>query len=464
MITPKTIQSAIIITALLAVGVAGLVAIVRARGKAADSFFRGTPAHRWLFIAGSLYAAVFWAAWMVVICLGVDGTSWSLMIAGAGIAAGLLAATFVASPADHGAEALTLAGTLESGPGSVTGFAVAGVLLASTLFLWIPLTLMIGSRILSAITGWDLMSCGLMIIVIPGLLTVAGGQAAVASTQLVAAVVTLAGLLPIALAGGAADARIVELQAGFGQIHWLVLLVGAGVNTFWFARGDHAMFQQIRGMAGTPALRKAGAAAGLLIILSAASFLAGSDLRLVSSDDGLRMKSGIVGAAVLTLAMASLSGYVMSASTLLSVDFSRLFRRHPEPRALVLSGRLVATATLIIAILAMSFVSLMDASGLTAMLSMLVAILVPVCATAVFGMLFRRGRGGRPVVAMLVGVIAASGALWAFPWGASDQERIVLASLSALMAVLAVMIVPVRSVQASTSDARDAGEFAGVRK
>jgi Na+/proline symporter len=464
MISPKTIQSAIIVAALLAVGVSGLHAIVRARGKAADSFFRGTAVHRWLFIAGSLYAAVFWAAWIAVIGLGIDGTSWSVMIAGAGIAIGLLAATFVAGPAEQGGEALTLAGALASRSGSATEFAVAGVLLISTFFLWIPLTLMIGSRILSAITGWDLMTCGLMIIVVPGLLTVAGGQVAVASTQLVAAVVTLAGLLPIALAGGAADARIADMQAGLGQIHWLVLLVGAGVNTFWFARGDHAMFQQIRRTAGTPALQKAGLAAGVLVVLSAASFLAGSDLPLVSSDDGLRLRSGIVGAAVLTLAMASLSGYVMGASTLLSVDFPRLFRRHPEPRALVLSGRLVATATLIAAILAMSFVSFMSASGLIAILRILVVILVPVCASAVLGTLFDRSRGNRLAVAMLVGVAVASGAVWAFPWGVSDPENIVLASLSALVAVLAVMMVPVRSARATAEKPHNAGELAGVRK
>jgi hypothetical protein len=307
------------------------------------------------------------------------------------------------------------------------------------------------------------MTCGLLIIVVPGLLTVAGGQVAVASTQLVAAVVTLGGLVPIALAGGAADARIADMQAGIDQIHWAVLLVGAGVNTFWFARGDHAMFQQFRMTAGTPALRKAGLAAGVLVVLSAASFLAGSDLRLVSSDDGLRLRSGIVGAVVLTLAMASLSGHVMSASTLLSVDFSRLFRRHPEPRALVLSGRLVATATLIVSILAMSFVSLMSTSGLIAMLRILVVILIPVSASAVLGMLFERGGGSRIAIAMLVGVAVASGAIWAFPWGGSDQENIVLASLSALVAVLAVMMVPVRSVQAA-EEPRNAGELAGVRK
>jgi SSS family solute:Na+ symporter len=464
MMSPRTIQTGFIVAALLAVGVAGLLAVARARGKTTDSFFSGTPVHRWLSIAGSLYAAVFWAAWIVVIGLGIDGTSWSLLVAGAGIALGLLAATFVAGPPEHNAEALTIASALSSRTGSATGFAVAGVLLTSTLFLWIPLTLMMGSRILSAITGWDLMTCGLMIIVVPGLLTVAGGQVAVASTQTVAAVVMLAALVPIALVGGAADARIVDMQAGVAQINWLVLLVGAGVNTFWFARGDHATFQQIRGMAGTPALRKAGLAAGALVVLSAASFLAGSDLRLVSSDDGLRLTSGLVGAAVLTLAMASLSGYVMSASTLLSVDFSRLIRRHPEPRALVLSGRLVATATLIAAILAMSFVSLMGSSGLMVMLRVLVAVLVPVCAAAVFGMLMDRGRGGRTAVAMLVGVAVASGALWAFPWGGSDEENVVLASLSGLVAILAVMIVPVRSARPATAASDGARELSGVRK
>jgi Na+/proline symporter len=464
MIPSKTIPIAMMTAVLLTVGVVGFVAIVRARRSDAESFFRGAPSVRWLFIAASLYAGVFWASWIAMIGLGVDGASGTWISGGVGIALGLLATTRVTGSTAHESDALTPAGTLAAGTCSATGILVAAILLAATLFLWIPLTLMIGSRILSAATGWDLMTCGLMIIVVPGLLTVAGGQVAVASMQLVAAAVTLAGLLSVALAGGAVDTRIVDLQAGLGQVHWLVLLFGAGVNTFWFTRGDHAMFQQIRGAAGTAALQKAGLAAAVLVLVSAASILAGNDLRLISGDEGLRLRNGIVGAAVLTLAMASLAGSVMSASTLICVDFTRLLRRQSRPQAQVLSGRLVASATLIAAILAMSFVSLMNASGLIMMMRLLVAILVPLGAASGFAMIIDRGRGARLAAAILAGVAVSSVLLWAVSLGGSEQERIILASISALVTVLGVMMVPVRSEQAATAEPHDAGELAGVRK
>jgi hypothetical protein len=460
----KVLHMALVVAAVVAVALSGLFAISRGRGKGPQTFFGGDSKLRWFTVAAGLYVAVLWTSWIAAIGLGIDGARGAWVIAAVGVALGLIAVTFVSATHDRPAEALTLTGALAPKVGSATGFMVAVVLLVSILFIWIPLTLTIGSRMLSALTGWDVMTCGLMIIVVPGLLIVAGGQSAVVSIHAVAAVATIVGLIPAAIGGGLMDARVVDAQAGLGQVHWLVLLVGAGVNTFWFVSGDQAMFQRIGTVAGTPALRTAGLTAGALVILSAASFLAGGDIPLLAADDGLSLRSGMIGAAILTLAMASLSGYVMSFSTLLCLDFPRLFRKHPEPHALVLSGRLVASATVIISILAMSFVSLVDTRDLLNLIRVLVVMLVPVSAAAGIAMFLDKGWGKRVFLAMLVGAFVGSISTWGITWGASEQESLVLASMFSLAAVAAVLVLPIRSVRATTRKAADATRLAGVRK
>jgi len=275
-----------------------------------------------------------------------------------------------------------------------------------------------------------------------------------------AAAITLIGLALLPLVGGTVDITPVALPAGFGRVHWLLLLGGAGLNTFWFVRGGHAASYLIPVSAGAPAVRKAGVMAALLVGLSAVAMASVGGASDGVGREGLRLADGIVAAAVLALAMASLSGNVMGASALLTVDIARMFIRRTQPRAIVLTGRLVASVALILAILAMSFVSLLSAVGAFVLLRLMFVFLAPVGASAVLGGLIQRGWGVRMVVAAAAGAAGAACALWMRPWGGTDADDILLASVTGILIVAAVMFVPVRSGRTVLG----AQGFAGAQK
>jgi len=203
--------------------------------------------------------------------------------------------------------------------------------------------------------------------------------------------------------------------------------------------------------------------AALLVILTAGALVFSGQARDAAGQEGTRLADGVVAAAILALAMASLSGYVMGASTLITVDLSRMIHRRTRPRAVILTGRLVASVTLIVSILAMSFVSLVSTSGVFNLLSVVAVVLAPVGTSTVLGTLLQRGRGGRIAAATTAGVAAAACTLWVRPWGSNDPESILVASLTGMVMVAIVMSLPARSDHAAM-DAHTAQGFAGVQK
>jgi SSS family solute:Na+ symporter len=253
------------------------------------------------------------------------------------------------------------------------------------------------------------MSSALLMIVVPGLLVVAGGYRAVIATQAASGVAVAAGLLFMVLTQAPFPTSLMQSLLPEADTKWGILLAGALVLGFWYTCIDQFVVQRTLAARSCKDVRGGTGVAALLVLLGTAALASLSyDPHLPSTPatNWNGIASGFIGAAIIASGMATLSGHFMNVATLFTMDVVLVNRKKSDEAALVLVGRLSNTVVVFLAILTASSVALMGTSTLDWMVHALGAIVPPIAAVTSIGVLWPRMHGRGAFWGLVVGWVA----------------------------------------------------------
>ncbi len=252
----------------------------------------------------------------------------------------------------------------------------------------ISVTVAAGGIVFQALMGLDFWVGALIVVVATGIYTVLGGLRAVLYTDVMQAVVLIAGAAVVTITGlnelGGWHAMTATAGEGFMDIWqpashpdfpWTGILLGAPILGVWYWCTDQYIVQRVLSARNLDQARGGTIFAGFLKILPLFIFvipgvvahgLAQSGrIQLDSPDQALPVLvgtllpvgfRGLVVAGLLAALMSSLSSVFNSCSTLVTLDIYKKLRPETPERRLVLVGQI---STLLLVVLALLWVPLM---------------------------------------------------------------------------------------------------------
>lgn len=396
--TPQTFELLIILLALTGIGLAGLLAPPGTKGSGSVAYFLASRNVGWLALSISLAMTTLWG--IVSISAGLhapfDGSE--MIILGVMAAGGLVVFGLLFASRYRESHAATIPAFLSERYGKRVGLAVAVVSIGITLFIQIPFTILVGSRLLNALLGWEYMSSALLMIVVPGLCVIARGYHGVIGMQSAGGLVCGAGFLVLAFNGYSFANPLLGRVLSEAGIPWWMLLPGMALLCLWYTCIDQVAGHRSFVARSSSAVRNGSGVAACLVVLGVAAVAVGFGKAASPAGQGLSsgtVTAGFLGAAIISLGIASLSGSFMSVATLFTVDVYLVNRKKCDEVALVMVGRLTNTAAALLAILAGSSVAFMGAGSIEWMVRAVVVAVPPVVAVTTMGLFWSRmhGRG-----------------------------------------------------------------------
>lgn len=414
MLRPQTSEMVIVLLALAGIGVAGLRATWGKRGLNISEYFLAGRSIGWLPLGSSLAVTTIWAIWSLSVGMPSSFGVIGWLIPGVVAIAGLLVLGLVFAPRYMTTQATTVPTILRNRFGRGVGFGVAIVSVFLTLGIRIPITIFVGSRMLGALWAWDPLSSALLMIVVPGLLVVAGGYRAVIATQAASGIVVAAGLIFMVLAQVPFPASRVLGFLPAAETGWGVLLAGAVVLGFWYTCIDQFVVQRALAARSSKDVRGGTGLSALFVLLGIAALASLSSAphsTVITSMNDNGVATGFVGAAIIASGMATLSGHFMNVATLFTMDVVLVNRKKSDEAALVLVGRLTNTVVVFLAILTASSIALMGTASLDWMVHALGVVVPPMAAVTAIGLLWPRMHGRGAFWGLVVGWVAGGVAM-----------------------------------------------------
>ena len=295
----------------------------------------------------------------------------------------------------------------------------------------ISITLFAGGLILHEILDWDIYTSTLIMVLLTGIYTVAGGLKAVISTQIFQTVLLLVGAILVTLFGlhevGGLQGLTSKLPADYftmikpasdPDFPWTGILFGAPIIGFWYWCTDQYIVQRIFAARSISDAQKGTFLTAVLKIFPVFIFVL-PGLIAVALFPGAKGDQafpfllsshllpigvkGLVIAGVFAAIMSSLASVFNSASTLFTMDYYRLYNPKATERKLVLVGRLATTIIVISAILWVPLMKLISSEIYVYLQSVQAYISPPIAAVFILGITSKK--------------INSSGAIWGLAIG-----------------------------------------------
>ena len=297
----------------------------------------------------------------------------------------------------------------------------------------ISVTLFAGGLLLNQILGWNMITSAIVMVIITGIYTIAGGLSAVIYTELIQTVVLIGGALTLTLLGlnevGGFQGLRAALPADYFHMFkpanhpdfpWTGIIFGAPILAVWYWCTDQVIVQRVLSAKNIQHARSGAIFAGFLKILPvfililpgmiALALFPGIDgdeayLALIISKllpVGVR---GIVIASLLAALMSSLASTFNSSSTLITMDVYRQFRPNANGREIVLIGRLATTALVILGIMWVPFIRSISNQLFIYLQSVQAYISPPIAAVFIVGLFSTRVNGKAAMTALVTGGI-----------------------------------------------------------
>ncbi|HUP25178.1 MAG TPA: sodium:solute symporter [Thermoanaerobaculia bacterium] len=294
----------------------------------------------------------------------------------------------------------------------------------------IAVSLYAGALLLRFTLGWDFYTSAIVIVVITGVYTIAGGLAAVIYTEVMQAVVLIGGaamltIIGLGEVGGFAGLRS-ELPADFFDMirpmsdpdfPWTGVFLGAPILGIWYWCTDQVIVQRTLSARGIADARMGTIFAGYLKILPVFILvLPGLVSRVlypnVVGDEAFPNLvvnllppglTGIMVAAMLAAVMSSLSATFNSSSTLITMDFYKRYRPDASERRLVTVGRLSTVVMVLLGILWVPFMKNISDQLFIYLQSVQAYISPPIAAVFLLGVFWTRVNGTGAYAALLTG-------------------------------------------------------------
>jgi Na+/proline symporter len=394
----------IVLAALAGAGIAGIRALRMNRVNGTIDYFLGGRTIGWWALSGSFFATAFWAVWCTGIELGFRDGVWLWTGLGLAMGAGFMISGLLLVPAYRQGGALTLPSFIGERAGSRglgTTVSVASILL--TALIRIPLTILLGGRMMQVIFGWDPVTAGLLIIVVPGVFAVAGGYAAVFAVQSSAAVAAVAGLAFFGSTGSLDMTLPASALPGASTTEPLVLSAAFVILSIWSAGVEQSGFQRMNAAPSTGGTRRAMSAVAGAIVIAGLAIGVGAASRgngFGVQDAWTGVATTFVGTALLMAAMASLASQFMSVSTLMTMDVFTRVRQAANESAIVLVGRLMSTVIVVVSILMSSLLAFIGDAAVIWLVGAFAVIGPPLIVVTLVGII----RAGRHASAMFCGM------------------------------------------------------------
>jgi len=321
---------------------------------------------------------------------------------------------------------------LEKRYGKASRMYLTSVSIVAYVITKISVTLYAGGLLIHKILGWDMMTSAIVLIVVTGIYTIAGGLSAVIYTELVQAVILIGGAITLTLLGlnevGGFTGLQAKLPPEYFQMFkafdhpdfpWTGIIFGAPILGVWYWCTDQFIVQRVLSAKNINHARSGAILAGFLKILpvfilvlpgliAAALFGTTGDEAyptLVTSyllPSGLK---GIVVASLLAALMSSLASVFNSTSTLFTIDFYKNFKPNSSEVELVLVGRLATTVMVVLGVLSVPLITMLSGQLFVYLQSVQAYISPPIAAVFILGIFWSRANAQGAISALGVGAV-----------------------------------------------------------
>ncbi len=321
---------------------------------------------------------------------------------------------------------------LEKRYGKASRMYLTSVSIIAYVITKISVTLFAGGLLLNKILGWDMMTSAIVLIIVTGIYTIAGGLSAVIYTELVQAFILIGGAIALTLLGlnevGGFTGLQAKLPPEYFQMFkafdhpdfpWTGIIFGAPILGIWYWCTDQFIVQRVLSAKNINHARSGAILAGFLKILpvfilvlpgliAAALFGTTGDEAYPTLVTSYLLPSGVKGiviASLLAALMSSLASVFNSTSTLFTIDFYKNFRPNSSEVELVLVGRLATTVMVILGVLSVPLITMLSGQLFVYLQSVQAYISPPIAAVFILGIFWSRANAQGAISALGVGAV-----------------------------------------------------------
>jgi len=317
---------------------------------------------------------------------------------------------------------------------------LASISIIAYVFTKISVHLYAAAVVLERVVGWSPMTAAVILVVVTGIYTIAGGLAAVIYTDLVQTMILIVGaviltLLGLHQVGWFAGLRSAVPGSYFHMIKpvsdhefpWTGIFFGAPILGIWYWCTDQVIVQRVLSAKDEGHAQAATVFAGFLKILPVFmlvlpgliaialyrdSFQFGPGGQVLNGDIAYPimivnlLPKGLVGlmiAALLAALMGAMSSVFNSASTLVTLDFYKKLRPDASEARLVNFGRVATAAMVLLGLVWVPFIHLISSQLYIYLQSVQAYISPPIAACFIFGIIWPRLNGAGAITSLLSG-------------------------------------------------------------
>jgi SSS family solute:Na+ symporter len=321
---------------------------------------------------------------------------------------------------------------------------LAGISILAYIFTKISVHLYAAAVVLEKVLGWNPMTAALILIVVTGIYTIAGGLAAVIYTDLVQTVILIIGAVILTViglqhVGGMGQLRALVPASYFHMIKpatdpdfpWTGIFFGAPILGIWYWCTDQVIVQRVLSAKDEGNAKAATIFAGFLKILPVFILVLPGLIAFALYRDQFRVVDGVVQngdiaypmlvinllpaglvgimiAALMAALMGAMSSVFNSASTLVTLDFYKKIRPDASERQLVTFGRYATGMLVILGILWVPFIKLISAQLYVYLQAVQAYISPPIAVCFIFGITWPRMNGKGAISSLLSGFVLGS--------------------------------------------------------
>ena len=320
---------------------------------------------------------------------------------------------------------------------------LAGVSIIAYIITKIAVHLWAAAIVLERVIAWlSPMQAALILVVMTGVYTVAGGLSAVIYTEVVQTVVLLSGAIALTgiglhrvhgfaglRAGVPADYFHMIKAASDPSFPWTGIFFGAPILGIWYWCTDQVIVQRVLSAKDEGNAKAGTIFAGflkilpvfLLVLPGLIAFVLYRDLfhldaagRVTNGDIAFPtliinlLPTGLVGlmiAALLAALMGGMASVFNSASTLVTLDFYKKLRPQSSERQLVNFGRVATGVMVVLGMLWVPLIPYMSSQLFIYLQSVQAYISPPIAACFIFGILWPRMNGAGALSSLLTGFV-----------------------------------------------------------
>ena len=296
--------------------------------------------------------------------------------------------------------------------------------------------------VLQRVVGWSPLKAALVLVIVTGIYTIAGGLSAVIYTEVVQTLVLLTGAIALTFIGlhrvGGFTGLRVALPADYfhmikpvsdPEFPWTGIFFGAPILGIWYWCTDQVIVQRVLSARDEGHAKAGTIFAGYLKILPVFLlvlpgliavalfpdlFQFGPDHRVMNGDIAFPsliinlLPVGLVGlmiAALLAALMGGMASVFNSASTLVTLDFYKKLRPNASEARLVFFGRVATGIMVLLGLAWVPFIHLISGQLYIYLQSVQAYISPPITACFILGILWPRLNGAGAITSLLSGFV-----------------------------------------------------------